>query len=186
MITAFANTHFHAIQRIAPSKRVIVHAFDLDDTITLKPEGFNNLGMTKDQFFDAARDFAPDLRIVDLVKLMHKWGDAIAICTARPVERLCESYQWLRKWNIPFDTLMLSTGTHPSGISKQYMLKNLRKQYRMVGTLIDDSPYNIEGIDITEGPLGAKTKSNVKVVPGVGVFAFENSIMLALPFNVNP
>jgi hypothetical protein len=25
------------------------------------------------------------------------------------------------------------------------MLKYLRKNYRMVGTLIDDSPYNIEG-----------------------------------------
>ena len=25
------------------------------------------------------------------------------------------------------------------------MLQHLRKQYRMVGTLIDDSPYNIEG-----------------------------------------
>jgi hypothetical protein len=32
-----------------------------------------------------------------------------------------------------------------SGNTKQHMLQYLRKQYRMVGTLIDDSPYNIEG-----------------------------------------
>lgn len=40
---------------------------------------------------------------------------------------------------------MVSTGIECSGIAKQYMLKYLRKQYRMVGTLIDDSPYNIQG-----------------------------------------
>ena len=40
---------------------------------------------------------------------------------------------------------MVSKDKQASGITKQYMLKRLRKDYRMVGTLIDDSPYNIEG-----------------------------------------
>ena len=39
---------------------------------------------------------------------------------ARPPERLCESYQWLMKWRIPFDALMLSTGRLPSGMAKQH------------------------------------------------------------------
>ena len=133
------------IQRTAPSKSQIVHAYDLDDTLTIKPDGFDNTGMTKNDFFNASRDFEPDDRIVDLLRMMYRWGDAIAICTARPADRLLESYAWLRQWNIPFDCLLLSTGKEPSGITKQYMLKHLRRQYRMVGTLIDDSPFNIEG-----------------------------------------
>ena len=40
---------------------------------------------------------------------------------------------------------MLSHGKDVSGNVKQLMLKKLRKDYRMVGTLIDDSPFNIEG-----------------------------------------
>jgi len=140
-----SSTHFVGIQRVAPSKTQIVHAFDLDDTITIKPEGFDNTGMTKDEFFDASRDFVPDERVVYLLRLMKRLGDAVAICTARPSERLTESYAWLTKWRIPFDVIMVSNDKQASGITKQYMLKQLRKDYRMVGTLIDDSPYNIEG-----------------------------------------
>lgn len=142
---AITHTHCVGIQRVRPSKSRIVHAFDLDDTLTIKPEGFNNVGMTKDEFFDASRSFSPDDRIVDLLRMMYRWGDAIAICTARPADRLCESYNWLRKWKIPFDAIIVSNTTQCSGITKQYMLQYLRRQYRMVGTLIDDSPYNIEG-----------------------------------------
>ena len=126
-------------------KSRIVHAFDLDDTLTLKPAGFDNTGMSKDEFFDASRDFEPDDRVVDLLRLMYRFGDAIAICTARPSDRLVESYNWLRKWRIPFNCILVSNSPECSGIAKQHMLKYLRKQYRMVGTLIDDSPYNIEG-----------------------------------------
>tara|TARA_R110002020_G_scaffold471186_1_gene698011 strand:+ start:981 stop:1499 length:519 start_codon:yes stop_codon:yes gene_type:complete len=144
-MNAIQNYQYIGIQKRTPSKQRIVHAFDLDDTLTIKPDGFNSAGMTKDDFFDAARSFPPDLAITDLLRLMHKFGDRIAICTARPPERLFESYQWLTKWRIPFDCLMVSTGIECSGIAKQYMLKYLRKQYRMVGTLIDDSPYNIQG-----------------------------------------
>ena len=139
------SSHYVGIQRVVANKSRIVHAFDLDDTITMKPPGFNNAGMSKDEFFDASRSFAPDNRVVDLLRMMYRWGDSIAICTARPADRLTESFNWLRKWHIPFDCILLSTGVECSGNTKQHMLKYLRKQYRMVGTLIDDSPYNIEG-----------------------------------------
>ena len=145
MLESISSAHYVGFQRTLPTKSRIVHAFDLDDTLTLKPAGFDNAGMSKDEFFDASRAFDPDERICDLLRMMWKWGDAIAICTARPADRLTESYQWLRKHNIPFDVLMVSNSKECSGIAKQHMLKYLRKNYRMVGTLIDDSPYNIEG-----------------------------------------
>ena len=43
-----AQSHFVGIQRVQPHKERIVHAFDLDDTITQKPDGFNNRDMSKD------------------------------------------------------------------------------------------------------------------------------------------
>ena len=136
---------YQGIQLTTPSKDVIVHAFDFDDTITIKPQGFDNNSLTKDQFFDASRKFTPDIRVTDLLRMMHRWGDAIAICTARPADRLTETINWLRQYHIPFDVILLSKGRDCSGNVKQLMLKHLRKDYRMVGTLIDDSPYNIEG-----------------------------------------
>ena len=141
---AFNHLHFVGIQRLAATKTV-VHVFDMDDTITMKPRGFNNKGMSKDDFFDASRSFAPDLRVTWLLRFLARHGDAIAICTARPPERLCETYAWLRKWRIPFDVLMTSTGVLPSGMAKQYMLKHLRHQYKRIGTMFDDSPYNVKG-----------------------------------------
>ena len=141
---AFNHLHFVGIQRLAATKSV-VHVFDLDDTITIKPQGFDNTGMSKDDFFDASRSFAPDARVTWLLRFLASRGDAIAICTARPADRLTESYQWLRKWRIPFDVLMTSTGRLPSGMSKQYMLKHLRRQYKRIGTMFDDSPYNVRG-----------------------------------------
>ena len=144
MINAFKHPEYVGVQRLDINKRV-VHIFDLDDTLSLKPPGVANASMTKDQFFDAARDFPSDLRVVWLTRLLAKHGDAIAVCTARPPERLCESYQWLRKWRIPFDVLMLSTGQSPSGMAKQHMIKHLRRKYDRVGTLFDDSQYNVRG-----------------------------------------
>ena len=117
----------------------------LDDTLTVKPHGFDNSGMSKDEFFDASRAFAPDPHVSWLLRFLASHGDAIAICTARPPERLCESYQWLRRWRIPFDALMLSTGRIPSGMAKQHMIKHLRRKYRRFGTMFDDSVYNIQG-----------------------------------------
>ena len=144
MLTAFNHQHFVGIQRQIADKPV-VHVFDLDDTLTIKPAGFDNTGMSKDEFFDASRSFASDERVAFLARFLASRGDAIAVCTARPAERLCESYQWLVKWRIPFDALMLSTGRLPSGMAKQHMLKYLRRQYKRIGTMIDDSPYNIRG-----------------------------------------
>ena len=141
---AFTHTHFVGLQRQSPSKR-IVHTFDHDDTLTVKPDGFDNSGMSKDEFFDASRAFTPDLRVTWLLRFLASHGDAIAICTARPPERLCETYQWLRKWRIPFDVLMLSTGRVPSSIAKQHMIKHLRRKYYRFGTMFDDSIYNIQG-----------------------------------------
>ena len=139
------TTDFAGIQLNPACKATIVHAFDLDDTLTIKPEDFDNTGMSKDDFFDASRNFLPDYRIVDLLKILHRSGDAIAVCTARPTDRLTETCNWLRKHRIPVDCILLSHGKDVSGNTKQHMLKYLRKSYRMVGTLVDDSPYNIEG-----------------------------------------
>jgi len=144
MLSAFKHQHFVGIQRCAANKPV-VHIFDLDDTLTLKPQGFDNTGMSKDEFFDASRAFPSDERVAYLARFLASRGDAIAICTARPSERLTESYAWLRKWRIPFDVLMLSTGRLPSGMAKQYMIKHLRRNYSTIGTLFDDSPFNVKG-----------------------------------------
>ena len=133
-------------QELRPAdKQAIVHAFDVDDTLTRKPEGFDNTGMTKDQFFDAARDFPADEAVVELAQMLADKGDRIAIATARPSERLEETIEWLQRNNVPFDQIMLSTGAEPSGVAKQAMLQKLQDDYRQVGTLFDDSPYNIQG-----------------------------------------
>ena len=145
MIKSICSKHFVGIILVEPSKSHIVHVYDMDDTLTVKPDNFNNIGISSSEYFDAARHFAPDEAIVDLLRLQHRLGDRIAIATARPPERLIETYQWLIKYEIPFDVLMHSTGLITSGIAKQHMLKHLRKSYRMVGTLVDDSPWNIEG-----------------------------------------
>lgn len=145
MITSISHQQYVGIKRTQASKSTIVHAFDLDDTLTLKPVGFDNTGLTKDEFFDASRSFGADQAISDLARMLYNWGDHIAICTARPPDRLTESWQWLVKHKIPFNVLMTSTGHQCSGIAKQHMLKYLRREYRMVGTLVDDSPYNIRG-----------------------------------------
>ena len=144
MLSAFKHQHFVGIQRCAANKPV-VHVFDLDDTLTLKPQGFDNTGMSKDEFFDASRSFPSDERVAYLARFLASRGDAIAVCTARPPEWLCESYQWLMKWRIPFDALLVSTGRANSGMAKQHMLKYLRRQYKRIGTMVDDSPYNVRG-----------------------------------------
>jgi len=131
--------------RTAPDKAKVVHAFDFDDVITQKPNGFDNTGLTKDDFFDAARDFPPNTAVLELIQLLSRSGDSIAIATARPTDRLQETIDWLNNHNVPFDTLMLSKGEEPSGVVKQEMLLRLQKDYKEVATLFDDSPFNCEG-----------------------------------------
>ena len=141
----FAGDLFVGQELIPANKQAVVQVFDIDDTLTRKPENFDNTGLTKDQFFDAARDFPADEAVVELAQLLASKGDRIAIATARPAERLQESIEWLQRNNVPFDQIMLSTGAEPSGVAKQAMLQKLQDDYKMVGTLFDDSPYNIEG-----------------------------------------
>ena len=141
----FAGDLFKGVELVPADRGRVVHAFDVDDTLTRKPDGFDNTGLTKDQFFDAARDFPADDAVVELAQLLASKGDSIAIATARPSERLMETIEWLQRHDVPFDQIMLSTGKEPSGIAKQAMLQKLQNDYRMVGTLFDDSQYNIQG-----------------------------------------
>ena len=141
----FAGDLFEGMEFTPSNKQAIVHVFDVDDTLTKKPANFDNSGLTKDQFFDAAQDFPPDEAVVELAQFLASKGDRIAIATARPTERILETIEWLRKNNVPFDQIMLSKGLEPSNITKQAMLKKLQNDYRMVGTLFDDSPYNVKG-----------------------------------------
>lgn len=141
----FAGDLYVGQELIPANKNAIVQVLDVDDTLTRKPEGFDNTGLTKDQFFDAARDFPADEAVVELAQMLAAKGDRIAIATARPAERMQETIDWLQRHNVPFDQIMLSTGVEPSGVAKQAMLQKLQDDYKMVGTLIDDSPYNIEG-----------------------------------------
>ena len=141
----FAGDLFVGQELTPADKKAIVHAFDVDDTLTQKPDNFDNTGLTKDQFFDAARDFPADEAVVELAQMLASKGDRIAIATARPAERLEETIDWLRRNNVPFDQIMLSTGAEPSGVAKQAMLQKLQDDYLQVGTLFDDSPFNIQG-----------------------------------------
>ncbi len=144
----FAGDLFVGMQMAPSNKNLVVHAFDVDDTLTRKPDNFDNSGLTKEEFFDAARQFPPDPALVELAQLLHSKGDSIAIATARPADRLLETIDWLQRHGVPFDQIMLSTGKEPSGIAKQAMLQKLKQDYRMVGTLFDDSPYNIHGAQL--------------------------------------
>ena len=140
--------NFEGVRVTDPDKTKVVHAFDVDDCLNLKPSDFQNVGLTKDEFFDKARDFTCDERIAFLTRLLHEKGDAIAICTARPLDRLQETIDWLETHNIPYDLLMLSRGHVDSCMAKQEMLHYLQHHYRMVGTFVDDSPWNCRGAEL--------------------------------------
>jgi hypothetical protein len=136
---------FAGFQVSKPSVDQVVHVFDVDDTLTCKPEGFDNTGLTRETFFDAARSFLPDASVLSLLRLMQSKGDAIAIATARPLERLEETVAWLTQHGISYDFIALSNDCESSSITKQEVIQYLKSVYRMVGTLVDDSPYNCEG-----------------------------------------
>ena len=144
----FASDLFAGMEMVPADKSKVVQVFDVDDTLTRKPEGFNNEGMTKNAFFDAAREFPADQAVVELAQMLAAKGDRVAIATARPAERLQETIDWLQRNNVPFDQIMLSTGGEPSGVAKQAMLQKLQDDYQQVGTLFDDSPYNIAGAEM--------------------------------------
>ena len=145
LLEKIAGERYVGLRRTPPCPDSVVHVFDVDDTLTRKPDGFDNTGLTKDDFFDASREFPPQQAVLELAQMLANDGDRIAIATARPPERLQETIDWLDKHNVPYDQVMHSTGAEPSGVTKQEMLLRCQQDYQMVGTLFDDSPFNIEG-----------------------------------------
>jgi len=144
----------------APDKNKVVQVYDVDSTLTKDPEFLPPI-KSKDHYFDLARNFEANEAVADLARLQHSKGDAIAIATARPAERLLETIEWLQRNNIPFDQVMLSNGKTTSGIAKQEMLRKLQDDYKLVGTLVDDSPFNIEGARL-QGIDGIHLRTNDK------------------------
>ena len=141
----FASDLFKGAELTPADKQKIVQVFDVDSTLTQDPYGPQPVITGKDHYFDLARDYPPNEAVADLARMLHEKGDAVAIATARPAERLQETMEWLKRNNIPFDQIMLSTGGEPSGVAKQAMLQKLQDDYKQVGTLFDDSKFNIEG-----------------------------------------
>jgi|14_taG_2_1085336.scaffolds.fasta_scaffold15940_4 FMN phosphatase YigB (HAD superfamily) len=160
LLEKIAGERYVGLRRNQPCKNSVVQAFDFDDTITMKPEGFDNSGMTKDDFFDASRSFPPNPAVLELLQLLARSGDRIAIATARPPERLQETIAWLDENNVPFDSIMHSNGDEPSGVVKQEMLLRLQDDYKEVGTLFDDSQYNCDGAK-RQGIPAVHIKTNV-------------------------
>ena len=145
ILEKIAGERFVGLRRTAPCKTKVVHVFDVDDTLTCKPADFDNTGLTKDEFFDASREFPVQQAVLELAQMLAADGDRIAIATARPPERLTETITWLDKHSVPYDQVLHSRGHEPSGVVKQEMLLRLQNDYSYVATLFDDSPYNIEG-----------------------------------------
>jgi hypothetical protein len=54
---------------------------------------------------------------------------------------------------------MLSNGRETSGIAKQAMIQKLQDDYKNVGALYDDSPFNIEGAAM-QGVHGIHLRKN--------------------------
>ena len=148
MMKRFAGDLFAGAQLSPANKQQVVHAFDVDSTLTADPYGPQPVITGKDHYFDLARDYPANEAVAELARMLHSKGDAIAIATARPAERLQETMDWLNRHNIPHDQVILSTGQEASGVAKQAMLQKLQDDYKMVGTLFDDSPFNIEGAEL--------------------------------------
>ena len=146
----FSDDLYVGAEQFPPDPTRVVQVFDFDDTLTLKPSSFNNTHMSKDEFFDHARHFPPDFAVVDILRLAHSLGDAIAVATSRPPDRMYETIAWLWKHDIHFDQILLSTNKLTSAITKQAMFRKLQKDYRKIGMVVDDSPYNIEGARLQE------------------------------------
>ena len=159
LLERIAGERFVGLRRNSPCKNTVVHAFDHDDVLTMKPQGFDNTGLTKDDFFDASRSFPPNTAVLELIQMLVASGDRIAIATARPPERLQETIEWLDEYNVPFDSIMHSNGDEPSGVVKQEMLLRLQDDYKEVATLFDDSIYNCEGARL-QGITAVHLKTN--------------------------
>ena len=135
-----------------------VFAFDLDSTLTYDPDR-SIAYESKDAYFDAARDFGPNQHMLNYARYFVLRGHRVAIATARPASRLNETIDWLNKYDVPFDQIMLSTDQVPSSLAKQSMLQNLQRYYKRVGCLYDDSPWNIEAAEL-QGVYGRHVPTN--------------------------
>ena len=145
-----------AIRKADKDTRVFV--FDMDSTLTYDPDR-SIIYPSKDVYFDAARDFPPNMRLANYARFFANNGHSVVIATARPPSRLDESIKWLNDNDIPFDQIMLSTGEVPSSLAKQSMLKDLKSYYKSVECLYDDSPYNIEAAEL-QGVYGRHVPTN--------------------------
>ena len=144
IIRTFSGHNYEGAAVAPADKDSKVFVFDMDSTLTFDPDRSITYE-SKDDYFDAARDFGPNLRMRNYARYFVREGHRVAIATARPVARLLESIDWLCKHEIPFDQIMLSNGKAPSSLAKQEMIQNLQRYYKEVACLYDDSPWNIAG-----------------------------------------
>ena len=82
MIKRIGSDLFRGVQITPPNKSIVVHVIDVDDTLTRTPDGFDNTNMTKDEFFDAARDFPAQQAVVELVQMLHSMVASRLLITA--------------------------------------------------------------------------------------------------------
>ena len=158
MFKQFSGLYYVGAAVAKADKDKLVFAFDLDSTLTYDPDR-SVYYATKDDYFDAARDFGPNQRMLNYARAFISRGHRVAIATARPASRLTETMTWLDRYGIPYDQIMLSTDQVPSSLAKQAMLQNLQRYYKRVACLYDDSIYNIEGAEL-QGVPGRLLRTN--------------------------
>ena len=151
MFKQFSGLYYVGAAVTKADKDKLVFCFDLDSTLTYDPDRTVYYA-NKDAYFDAARDFGPNQQFLNYANHFVSQGHRIAIATARPMARLTETMQWLDRYGIRYDQLMLSTDQVPSSLAKQSMLQNLQRYYKRVACLYDDSKYNIEGASLQGVP----------------------------------
>ena len=144
IIKSFSGSLYVGAAVRPADKDSTVFVFDMDSTLTWDPDR-NIAYASKDEYFDAARDFGPNQRMLNYARFFVRNGHRVAIATARPADRLNESIVWLNRYGVPFDQIMLSKDTVPSSLAKQEMIQNLQRYYKDVACLYDDSPWNIAG-----------------------------------------
>ena len=158
MFKQFSGLYYVGAAVAKADKDKLVFCFDLDSTLTYDPDRTVYYA-NKDAYFDAARDFGPNQQFLNYANHFVSQGHRIAIATARPHARLTETMQWLDRYGIRYDQLMLSTDQVPSSLAKQSMLQNLQRYYKRVACLYDDSPWNLEGAAL-QGVRGRHVPTN--------------------------
>ena len=158
MFKQFSGFYYVGVAVAKADKDKLVFAFDLDSTLTYDPDR-SIYYPTKDDYFDSARSFGPNQRMLNYARAFVDRGHRVAIATDRPTSRLTETLQWLDRYGVPYDQLMLSTDQVPSSLAKQSMLQILQRYYKRVACLYDDSPWNLEGAEL-HGIYGRHVPTN--------------------------